>query len=175
MSQTPSPPPTNIDAAAAIAANASAIPWSPGGMPIAAIAAAATNASTIAASPGGMPFTVMGLNIGGAKLLVTFAPPGVSGRQQNSGFSASLQPTTQSNSGFSANLVGGFGATHPGGTSTTTRSNLGFSAGLVGGLGATCLGSINTTTGTSGSNHVPRKKGNSSMLSPYSGSIDPSS
>jgi hypothetical protein len=35
------------------------------------------------------------------------------------------------------------------------------------------LGSINTTTGTSGFNHVPRKKGNSSMLSPYSGSIDP--
>jgi hypothetical protein len=116
--------------------------------------------------------TLVGQN---AKPLVTFAPPGVSGRQQNLGFSASLQPTTQSNSGSSANLVGGFGATHPGSTSTTTQSNLGFSADSVGGLGATRLGSINTTTGTLGSNHVPRKKGNSSMLSPYSGSIDPSS
>jgi hypothetical protein len=52
---------------------------------------------------------------------------------------------------------------------------LGFSAGLVGGLGATHLGSINTTIGTLGSNHVPRKRGNSLMLSLYSGSINPSS
>ncbi len=120
MLPTPSPPPTNVDVAAAIAANASAIPLSPGGTPITTIAGAgATNASTIAMSPGGMPFTAMGLNISGAKLLVTFAPPRVSGGQQNLGFSASLQPTTQLNSGSSANLVGGFGATHPGGTSTT--------------------------------------------------------
>jgi hypothetical protein len=117
----------------------------------------------------------MGLNISGAKPLVTFAPPRVSGGQQNLGFSASSQPTTQSNLGSSANSVGGFSATHLGGTSTTTQSNLGFSARLVGGLGAICLGSINTTTSTSGSNHVPRKKGNSLMLSPYSGSIGPSS
>ncbi len=68
-----------------------------------------------------------------------------------------------------------FGAIHLGSTSTTTQSNLGFGAGFVGGFGATHLGSINTTTGTSGSNHVPRKKGNSLVLSPYSGSIDPSS
>jgi hypothetical protein len=176
MSRTPSPPPTNVDAAAPITVNASAIPLSPGVMPIAAIAAAAAmNASTIAASPGGMPFTAVGFNIGRAKPLVMFAPPGLSSGQQNLGFSASSQPTTQSNLGSSANLVGGCGATHPGGTSTTTQSNLGFSAGLVGGLGATHLGSINTTTGTLGSNHVPRKKGNSLMLSPYSGSIDPSS
>jgi hypothetical protein len=177
MLQTPSPLPTNVDATATIAANASAIPLSPGGMPITAIAAiaATANASTIAASPGGMPFTAMSLNISGAKPLVTFAPPRVSGGQQNLGFSASLQPTTQSNLGSSANLVVKFGATHPGSTSTTTRLNLGFSAGSVGGLGATRLGSINTTTGTSGSNHVPRKKGNSLMLPPYSGSIDPSS
>jgi hypothetical protein len=104
-----------------------------------------------------------------------FAPPGVGGRQQNLGFSASLQPTTQSNLGFSASLVGGFGATHSGGTSTTTQLYSGFSAGLIGGLGGTYSGSANTTTGTSGSNHVPRKKGNSLMLSPYSGSIDYSS
>jgi hypothetical protein len=45
---------------------------------------------------------------------------------------------------------------------------------MVGGLGATHLGSINTTTGTSGYNHVPRKNDNYLMLSPYSGSIDPS-
>jgi hypothetical protein len=174
MLQTTSPPPTNVDAAAVIAANASAIPSSPGGTPIAAIAAAIiANASTIAASPGGMPFTAMGLNIGGAKPLVLFAPPGVSGGQHNLDFSASSQPTSQSNSGSSANLVGGFGATHPGGTSTTTQSNLGFSAGSVGRLGATCLGSTNTITGTLGSNHVLRKKGNSLILSPYSGSIDP--
>jgi hypothetical protein len=142
-------------------------------MPIAAIAAAA--AAAIAASPDSMPFTAVGLNIGGEKQLVTFAPPGVSGRQHNLGFGASLQLTTQSNSGSSANLVGGLGATHPGGTGTTTQLNLGLSAGSVGGLGATCLGSTNTTTGTLGSNHVPRKKGNSLMLSPYSESIDPSS
>jgi hypothetical protein len=91
------------------------------------------------------------------------------------GFSAILQPTTQLNSGFSASLVGRIGATHPGGTSTTTQSNSGFSAGSVGGLGATHLGSTNTTTLKLGSNHIPRKKGNSLMLSPYSGSIDPSS
>ncbi len=174
MSQTPSPPPT-IAAATAVATNASAIPLSPGGTPITTIAAAAitVNMSTIAASPGGTIFTAMSLNIGGAKLLVMFAPPGVSSGQQNMGFSASLQPTTQLKSGPSASLVGVLGATHPGSTSTTTQPDLGFSAGLVGGLGATRLGSINTTTGTSGSNHVPRKKGNSAMLSPYSGSIDP--
>jgi hypothetical protein len=176
MLQNPSPPPT-IAANGAVTANASAIPSSPGGTPIAVIAAAAAaaNASTITASPGGTPFTVMGLNIGRSKLLVTFAPPGVSGKQQNLGFSACLQSTTQSNSGVSASVVGGFGATHPGGTSTTTQLNSGFSASLVGGLGATRSGSTNTTTGILGSNHVPRKKGNSSMLSPYSGSIDPSS
>ncbi len=122
MSRTLSSPPTNVNAAAAITANASAIPLSPSGMPIAAIAAAAAaNASTIAVSPGGRPFTTMGLNIGGTKLLVTFAPPGVSGRQQNLGFSASSQSTTQSNSGFSANSVRGFDATHLDGTSTTTN------------------------------------------------------
>jgi hypothetical protein len=173
MLQTPTPPPT-IDAAATVAANASAIPLSPGRTTITAIAAAtAANASTIIASPGGMPIAATGLNIGGAKPLVTFTPPGVGSGQQNSGFSASSQPTIQSNSGFSASSVGGLGATHPGGTSTTTQSNLGFTADSVGRLGATHLGSTNTTTGTSGSNHVPRKKGNSSMLSPYSGSIDP--
>jgi hypothetical protein len=145
-------------------------------MTIAAITAAATtNASTIIVSPGSTPIAAMGLNIGGMKPLVTFTPPGVGGRQQNLGFSASLQPTAQSNSGFSASLVCGFGATQPGGTSTTTQLNSGFSAGLVGGLGATHSGITNTTTGTSESNHVPRKKGNSSMLSPYSGNIEPSS
>ncbi len=98
MRQTLSPPPTSVDAAATVAANASAIPSSPGRMPIAAIAAAtAANVSTIAASPGGMPFTTMGLHIGWAKPLVTFAPPGVSGGHQNLGFSASLQPTTSLN------------------------------------------------------------------------------
>ncbi len=89
--------------------------------------------------------------------------------------SAGLHPTTQSYLGFSASLFCRFDATHSGGTSTTTQSNLGFSAGLAGGFGATHLGSTNTTTGTSGSNHVPRKKGNSLILSPYSGSINPSS
>jgi hypothetical protein len=78
--------------------------------------------------------------------------------------------------GFSAGLVGGFGTTHLGNTSTTTQTNLGFSAGSVGRFGATHLGSTNTHTGgNSGSNHVPRKKGNSLMLSPYSWSIDSSS
>jgi hypothetical protein len=38
----------------------------------------------------------------------------------NSGINTNLQPTTQSNVGFSASLVGGFGATHLGSTSTTT-------------------------------------------------------
>jgi hypothetical protein len=132
------------------------------------------NQSMIAASPGGTPFTATGLNIGGAIPLVAFAPPGASGRQQNLGLSASSQLTTQSNPGFSASSVGGSGAAQAGGTSTTTRSNLGLSAGLVGGSGATHSGSTNTTTGTLGSNHVPRKKGNSLMLSPYSGSINPS-
>jgi hypothetical protein len=163
MLQTLSPPPTI--AIAAVAANASAILLSPGRMSIANIATAAAAA---AASPGGTPFPAMGLNIDGANPLVTLAPPGVSSGQQNLGFCVSLQPTTQLNLGSSASLVGGFGATHPGGTSTTTQLNLGFSAGSVGGLGATCLGSINTTTGASGSNHVPRKKGNSLMLSLYS-------
>jgi hypothetical protein len=127
----------------------------------------------IAASPGGTPFTATGLHIDGVIPLVTFAPPGASGRQQNLGLSASLQLTTQS-TGFSASLVGGSGAAQAGGTSTTTQLNLGLSAGLVGGSGATRSGSTNTTTSTSGSNQVPRKKGNSSMLSPYSGSINPS-
>jgi hypothetical protein len=145
-------------------------------MPIAAIAtAAAANARNIALSPGDMPFTAMGLNIRGAIPLVTFAPPGMSGRQQNLGLSASSQPFTQLNLGFGASLVGGSGAAQTGGTSTTTGSNLGLSAGLVGESGATCSGSTNTTTGTSGSNQVLRKKGNSLMLSPYSGSIDTSS
>jgi hypothetical protein len=156
--------------------NVSAIPLSPSGTPIAAITTAITeNASTIAASPSGTPFTAMGLNICGAIPFITFAPPGASGRQQNLGSSASLQPTTQLNPGFSASLVGRSGASQAGGTSTTTGSNLGLRAGLVGGSGATCLVSTNTTTGTLGSNQVPRKKGNSSMLSPYSGNIDPSS
>jgi hypothetical protein len=44
-------------------------------MQIAAIAAAAaTNVSTITLSPGGTPIASMGLTIGGAKPLVTFAP-----------------------------------------------------------------------------------------------------
>jgi hypothetical protein len=173
MSRTPSPPPAV--AATAVAANASTFSVSPGGMPIATIAAttAAANASTIATSPSSTPFTAMGLNISRAKPVVMFAPPGVSGRQQNLGFSAILQPTAQSNLGSSASLVGGFGATHPGGTSTTTQSNLGFSASSVGRIVATHSGSTNTITGTSGSNHVQRKKGNSLILSLYSGSIDP--
>jgi hypothetical protein len=166
MLRTLSSPPTI--AAAAVAVIASGIPLPPGRMPIAAITAtaAAANTSTIAVSLSGTPFTAMGLNINGEKPIVMLAPPGVSGGQQNLGFSASSQPTIQSNSGSSASLVGGFGATHLGGTSTTTQLNLGFSAGLVGRLGAICLGSINTPTGTLGSNHVPRKKGNSLMLSP---------
>jgi hypothetical protein len=121
-----------------------------------------------------MPFTATGLNIDGAIPLVTFAPPGVSGRQQNLGLSASLQLTTQSNPGFSASLVGGSGAAQAGGTSTTTQLNLGLSAGLVSGSGATRLGSTDTTTGTLGSSQILRKKGNSPMLSLYSGSIKPS-
>jgi hypothetical protein len=71
----------------------------------------------------------------------------------------------QSNSGFSAGLVGGFGATHLGSTSTTTQSNSGFSAGSVGGFSATHLGS-SSTTGTLGSNYVPRKKSNPSRWLP---------
>jgi hypothetical protein len=51
--------------------------------------------------------------------------------------------------------------------------NSGFSASSVGRLSATHLGSTNTTTVTLGSNNVPRKKGNSSMLSPYSERINP--
>jgi hypothetical protein len=53
--------------------------------------------------------------------------------------------------------------------------NSGFSAGSVGGFGATHSGSTSTIIGTSGSNYILRKKGNPLMLSPYSGSIDPSS
>ncbi len=91
MLQTLSSPPTIADATT-VAANVIAIPLSPGGIPITAIAAAAiaANASTIAAFPGGTPFTAMGLNISGAKPLVTFAPPRLSSGQQNLGFSASL-------------------------------------------------------------------------------------
>jgi hypothetical protein len=143
--------------------------------------------------------TANGLNVGGTNPNVTFAPLGVGSGQQNSNNSAGSQPTTQSNLGFSVGLIGGFGATHSGSTSTTTQSNLGFSAGLVvgfgathsgststtiqsnlgfsaglvGGFGATPMGSNNTTTVTSGSNHDPRKKGNSTMLSPYSKSTAP--
>ncbi len=63
-----------IAAAAAVAMNASVMSLSPGRTTIAAIVAAtAANASTITTSIGGRPFTAMGLNIGGAKLLVTFA------------------------------------------------------------------------------------------------------
>jgi hypothetical protein len=149
---------------------------SPGGTPIVTFTTAtAMKVSTITASLGSMPIAAIGPNIIQMNPLVTFAPPGVGSRQQNLGFSASLQPTTQWNSSFSASLVGGCGATHLGGTSTTTQSNLGINAGSVGGLCATHLGSTNTTTGTLGSNHVPRKKGNYLMLSPYSGSINPSS
>jgi hypothetical protein len=89
MSRTPFPLPTNIDATAAVAANVSAIPSSPGGTPIAAITAtAAANASTIAASPGGTPFTAMGLNISGVKclkLIGTTIPNVVAGNRGGSG------------------------------------------------------------------------------------------
>jgi hypothetical protein len=179
MLLTTTPPPPNIDAAAAtaVAVNASAITLSPGRMPVASIAAVApaANTSAITPFPGSMPVAAIGLNVGGMNLNVTFAPLGVSSGQQNSGNSAGLQPTTQLNLGFSTGLVGGFGATHSGSTSTTTQSNLDFSASLVGGFGATHSSSTNTTIATLGSKYVPRKKGNSSMLSPYSGSIKPSS
>ncbi len=69
----------------------------------------------------------------------------------------------------------GFWCQPLGSTSTTTQSNSGFSAGLVGGFGATNLGSTSTIIGTLGSNYAPRKKGNPLMLSPCSKSIDPSS
>jgi hypothetical protein len=89
MSRTPSPLPTNIDAATAVAANASAIPLSPGRTPISTITAAATaNAITIAASPGGTPFTAMGLKIGGAKslkLIGTTIPNVVAGNRGGNG------------------------------------------------------------------------------------------
>jgi hypothetical protein len=118
-------------------------------MPIAAIATAATaNTSAITTSPSGMPVAAISLNVGRMNPNIMFAPLRVGSRQQNSGNSASLQSTTQLYLGFSAGLVfGRFGATH--------------------------LGSTSTTTGTSGSNYVPRKKGNVSMLPPYSGSIKP--
>jgi hypothetical protein len=152
MWQTPTPPPLKVDVTAitAVAVNVSAIILSPGGTPVAAIAVAgttATNASAITTSPGGMPVAAIGLNVAGMNPNVMFAPLRVGSTQQNSGNSARLQSTTQSNSGFSAGLVGGFGATHSGSTSTTTS--------------------------TLGSNYVPKKKGNASMLSPFSGSIDP--
>jgi hypothetical protein len=143
---------------------------------IAIIAAtAATNASAITTFHGGTPFATIGLNAGRTNPKVTFASLGVGRGQQNSGISARLQPTTQSNLGFSASLVSGFGATHSGSTSTTTQLNSSFSASSVGGFGATHSGSTSTTTGTLGSNHVPRKKGSSLMLSPYSKSINPMS
>ncbi len=130
MLQTATLPPPNVDATAAtaVALNAYAITSSPGGMPVTAIAAAAaaTNASAIATSPGGMPIAAISLNASRMNPDITFAPLGVGGGQQNSGNSAGSQPTTQSNSGFSAGLVGRFGATHLGSTSTTTgtlRSN----------------------------------------------------
>ncbi len=186
MVLTPTSSPTNVAAAVTtVAANVSTIPLSPSRTPVAATAviapaaaaataAAAANAnrSAITTSPGGTPVGAISPNVGRTNPNVTFAPLGVGRGQQNSGNSEGSQPTTQSNSGFNAGLVGRFGATHLGSTSTTTQSNSGFSAGLVGRFGATRLGSTNTTTGTLESNHVPRKKGNSSMLSPYPGSID---
>jgi hypothetical protein len=138
MAQTPTSPPPNVDAtaAAAVAANVSAIPLSSGGMPVADIAAAttsaATNISAITTSTGGTPVAVIGLSIGGTNPNIKFASLGAGGKQQNSGNSAGFQPTTQLNSGFSAGLVGRFGATHSGSTSTTTD--------------------------TSGSNYVPRSR-----------------
>ncbi len=97
MSQTPSPLPTNIDAAVTVAANASAIPLSLGGMPIATIAAAATaNMSTIPVSPGGKPFTSMGLNICGAKhlkLIGTTITNVIAGNCKGSG--VAQRPSTQ--------------------------------------------------------------------------------
>jgi hypothetical protein len=53
--------------------------------------------------------------------------------------------------------------------------NSGTNAGSVGGLGATSSGSTSTTTSTSRYVHVLIKKSNALMLSPYSGSIIPSS
>jgi hypothetical protein len=174
LTLTPPPPNVNANAATTVAMNTSAITLSPGGMPVAAIAAAAAaNASAITTFPGGTPTAAIGLNASRMNPNVTFAPLGVGNKQQNSGISACLQPTTQSDMGFSASLAGGFGATHSGSTSTATQSNSGISAGLVGGFGATPLGSSSTITGTLGSNYVPRKKGNRLMLSPYSGSINP--
>jgi hypothetical protein len=175
---TPTSPPLNVNApaATAVAVNTSAITLSLGVMLVTTITtAAAANASAITTFPGSTLITAIGLNAGGANVKVTFAPLGVDGKQQNSNISAGLQPTTQLNSGFSASSVGGFGATHLGSTSTTTQSNLGFSANSVVRFGANHWGSTSTITGTLGSNYVPRKKGNPSMLSPYSGSIDPSS
>ncbi len=94
MLQTPTPP-SKIAAATAVATNMSAIPLSPGGMPISAIAAAAAaNTSTIIVSPSGMPIAAIDINISRVNPLVTFAPPRVGDRQQNLGFSASSQPTT---------------------------------------------------------------------------------
>jgi hypothetical protein len=154
MVQTPTPPPLNADVAvvATVTLNASAITLSPGGMPVTGIAAIATTAATvnlsaITTSPSSTTVAAICLNICGMNPNITFAHLVVGNGQQNSGNSAGLQPTTQSNSGFSAGSAGGFGATH--------------------------LGSTSTTTGTSGSNYVPRKKGNPLMLSPYSGSIHP--
>jgi hypothetical protein len=129
MLQTSTPPPPNLDAAAATTTIA--------------------NLSANTTTPGGTPVAATGRNVGGMNPNITFAPLGAGGRQQNSGNSANLQPTTQ--------------------------SNLGTNAGLVGKFGAIYLGSTSTTIGTSGSNHVPRKKSNALMLSPYSWRIDPSS
>jgi hypothetical protein len=181
MVQIPTSPPMNVADAAAVTTNARTIPLSPSGRPLAAAAIAiaaaiaTANVSAVTTSPGGTPVAAIGLNVGGTNPNVTFASLRVGGRKQNSGSSASSQPTTQLILGFSAGLVGGLGATHLGSISTTTQSNSGFSAGLVGKFGATHLDSISTTTNTLGSNNVPRKKDNSLMMPPYSGSIDPSS
>jgi hypothetical protein len=114
----------------------------------AATTAAAANASANTTNSGGMLITAIGGNTSGMNPNVTFACLRAGSRQQNSGNSAGWKPTTQSNSGTNAGSVGRFGAIY--------------------------LGSTSTTTGTSGSDHVPRKKSNALMLSPYSGSIDPS-
>ncbi len=105
MSQTPTPPPPNIDVtiATAVTMNASAITLSPGRMPVAAIAtaaAAAANASAITMFPGSMLVAAIGLNVGGMKPNITFAPLGVGSGQQNLDNSACLQSTTQSYLGF---------------------------------------------------------------------------
>jgi hypothetical protein len=167
MLQTPTSPPPNNNAAAAAAAtaiaNISANMMTPCRMPVAATTPLAstmllssrttgvTMTSTVGAgaSGSGVPIPTTGRSVARMNQNITFASLGAGGRQQNSGNSAGLQPTTQ--------------------------SNLGTNAGLVGGFGAIYLGSTSTTTGTSGYSHVPRKKSNTLMLSLYSGSINPSS